>query len=297
MWKNSIIVMGLVITGSAFWIPAKTDAQTLSFKCPSGTTYNYTLKKCQASTGSVDTEGDGNTQGGKTTVFVTVIPNPDAGVFLLCRNKGGNVGSGKAFLPREINLLSQKGSKPTLVDKKGKFIWSNQDILPPGIHPEWTPEQCATDPSGECQQLQVFCPNGGFNGNDGKNWVPIDLTPIKMQMQGFLYFCDSDGGIHTCNCDPTLDAVNPTDATSGPANRCATATKVNPGPQDFSFVWTDISGPNGIPDGAINHYDIRPFYKTPVKNCELPNPDSFSFNGPSLGYGCEDTAVPANIFP
>jgi hypothetical protein len=286
MWKNSMMVMGLMITGSAFWIPVKTDAQTLSFKCPSGTTYNLTTKTCKASTGSVDTEGDGNTQGGKTTVNVAILPDNEAGIFLLCRNRGGTIGSGKAFLPGAINLSSVKGTKPTLVDKKGKFVWTNQDIQVAGVHPEFTPEQCANDPTGQCQALQVFCPNGGFNGNDGKNWVPVDAVPVAMKMQGFLHFCDNDGGIHVCNCDPT----------SGPANRCASATKVNPGPQDFTYVWTDISGPNGIPDGAINHFDIRPFYKTPVNACFLPNPQDFSFNGPRLGYACEDTTLPS-IFP
>lgn len=296
MWKNSMMVMGLLITSSAFWIPVKTDAQTLSFKCPAGTTYNLTTKTCRASTGSVDTEGDGNTQGGKTTVVVAVLPDNEAGIFLLCRNSGGNIGSGKAFLPAAINLSSTKGTKPTLVDKKGKFVWTNQDIEIAGVHPEWTPEQCANDPTGQCQQLQAYCPNGGFTGNGGKNWVPVNATPVAMKMQGFLYFCDNDGGHHVCNCDPTLDADQPISATSGPANRCASATKENPGPQDFTFAWTDVSGPNGIPDGSINHFDIRPFYKTPVNSCVLPNPQDFSFNGPRLGYACEDTTLPS-IFP
>lgn len=289
MLKNCVIAMCLPIIGSAFWLPAEVHAQYLNFKCPAGTVYNLTTKKCQAAGQTVDTEGDGNTQGGKTTVVVAVQPDNDGGVFLQCRNKGGTIGNGKAFLPRNIKLFSQKATKPNFVDKKGKFLWFNDGILPPGVHPEFTPAQCANDP--QCAEIQVFCPNGGFTGSEGKNWVPIDVTPIKMLMQGFLYFCDNDKGVHVCNCDPTLDADLPISATSGPANRCASATKENPSPQDFTFAWTEVNG-----DGSINHRDIRPFVKTPVKSCELSDPETFTFDGQPHGYGCEDTTLP-DLFP
>src|SRR5262245_15827686 len=252
MLKNFTIAMCLSIIGGAFWMPAEVQAQYLNFKCPVGFTFNLTTRTCQAGGNTVDTEGDGLTQGAKTTVFVAVQPDNDAGVFLQCRNKNGQIGNGRAFLPHSVKLFSEKATKPNIVDKKGKFTWTNPDILPPGINPAFTPAQCASDPN--CAAIQVFCPNGGFTGNEGKNWVPVDVTPITMKMQGFLYFCDNDKGTHVCNCDPTLDADDPTNAASGPAKRCATATNENPGPNDFSFVWTNVNN-----DGAINHLDIRPF--------------------------------------
>ena len=286
-----MIAMCLIIIGCVLWMPAEVQAQYLNMKCPAGTVYSLTTRTCQAAGNTVDTEGDGLTQGAKTTVFIAVQPDANAGVFLQCRNRGGTTGFGKAFLPGSIKLFSSKATKPNVVDKKGKFLWSDPDILPAGINPAFTPDQCAADPN--CAAFQIFCPNGGVNGNDGKNWTPIDFTPIAMKMQGFLYFCDNDKGTHVCNCDPTLDAIDPTNAASGPANRCATATKADPGPSDFSFVWTETNG-----DSVINHLDIRPFFKTPVKDCLLSDPDTFTFTGPLHGYGCIDLPpTTPDIFP
>lgn len=291
MLKSCMVAMCLIIIGCVLWMPAEVQAQYLNMKCPAGTVFNFSTRTCQAAANTVDTEGDGLTQGAKTTVVVVVQPNNDGGVFIQCRNRGGTTGSGKAFLPHNINLFSQKATKPSFVDKKGKFLWSDHDILPAGVNPANTPDQCAADPN--CAAIAQFCPNGGFTGNGGKNWTVTDVTPIAMHLQGFLYFCDNDGGTHVCNCDPTLDAdpALPISATSGPANRCASATNANPNPNDFTYVWTDVNH-----DGSINHLDIRPFVKTPVKDCLLSDPDAFSFGGPLIGYGCVDTTLP-DIFP
>src|SRR5262245_56280746 len=174
MLKSCMMAMSVMIIGGAFWMPAEVQAQYLNFKCPVGTVVKIVAGKptCAAAANTVDTEGDGLTQGAKTTVVVVVEPNNDAGVFIQCRNRGGTTGSGKAFLPKNINLFSQKGTKPSAVDKKGKFVWFDHDILPAGVNPANTPDQCAADPN--CAAIAQFCPNGGFTGNGGKNWTVTD---------------------------------------------------------------------------------------------------------------------------
>jgi hypothetical protein len=201
-----------------------------------------------------------------------------------------------------VDLTGIDAEKPKVVDKKGKFGFATGDIVPSGVHPEYTPEQCTADPA--CAAIQQFCPNGGINGNEGKNWNPIDVTPITMKVQAFLYYCDSDNGTHICTCDPTLDAVDSgpvppasISATSGPVNRCASATSTNTTTNTWTFAWTDVSGPltPGVPDGSINHYDIRPGAKTAVNFCRLPNPQDYFF-GAQLPYDCSDTTLP-DLFP
>lgn len=297
MLKNCAIVMGLMIIGSAFWMPAEVHALTITLKCPAGQTYSTTQKKC-VTTGSVEVEGSGNTQGATTTAFVVARPDNAQGVILICRNRGGTVGSGKAFLPSDVDLSGVDAEKPKLIDKKGKFAFATGEILPAGVHPEYTPEQCAADPA--CAAIQQFCPNGGVNGNEGKNWNVIDVTPIALKVQAFLYYCDSDKDLHICQCDPTLDATDsgqasPVSATSGPTNRCASATNSNTTTNTWTFAWTDVSGPLGVPDGISDHYDIVPGAKTPVNSCVLQNPQDFVF-GAKLPYECFDTTLP-NLFP
>jgi len=297
MLKKFVVGISLVFIGNGFWVPAEVHALVVNFTCPSGQTYNTTLKKC-VTTGSVEVEGSGNTQGATTTAYVVVKPDNTQGVILVCRNRGGNIGTGKAFLPSNINLSGADAEKPAGVDKKGKFAFATKSILPAAIHPEYTPEQCQADPA--CAAIQTFCPNGVVSG-DGKNWVPVDLTPLALKVQGFLYYCDSDSTSqtpHICNCDPTKDAFdsgtsNPVSATSGPANRCASATgsKTN----TWTFAWTDVNGPLGVPDGVSNHYDIVPGAKTPVNSCVLPNPQDY-FYGAKLPYECLDTTE-ADLFP
>jgi hypothetical protein len=289
MLKHCVIAMCLMMIGSAFWMPAEVDALYI---CLPG-------KPCK--TGSVDVPGEGITKGAITSVWVVLKPQNDQGVFLVCRNRGGTVGSGKAFLPSDVDLTGLDADKPDSVDKKGKYTFFTDGIVPAGIHPEYTPEQCSADPA--CAAIQLFCPNGGSNGNDGKNWVPIDITPIAFLAQGFTYYCDSDQGVHMCTCNPGLDAedsgpVSSISATSGPVNRCASAiVGSNPSTKTFTFAWTDVSGPltPGVPDGRTDHYDIVPFDKSSVVACVLPNPDDY-FPGASLPYNCP-VIEHADLFP
>jgi hypothetical protein len=301
MLKNCAIAMCLMSIGSAFWMPPEAHALVITLKCPAKYTFSIPLNKC-VFTGSVEVGGEGNTQGATTTAFTVVKPDNSQGVILVCRNRGGTVGSGKAFFPSNVDLSGIDAEKPKVVDKKGKFGFATGEILPAGVHPEYTPEQCAADSA--CAAIQKFCPNGVINGNEGKNWNPIDVTPITMKVQAFLYYCDSDSTSptpHICTCDPTLDAddsgtsypsVSPT---SGPVNRCASATSTNTTTNTWTFAWTDISGPSGVSDGITNHYDIRPGAKTAVNSCVLPNPQNFVF-GAQLPYDCSDTTLP-DLFP
>lgn len=293
MLKKFLFGLTVIVVGSALWVPEEAHALYLNFKCPTGTAF---INGVCVKTGSVEVDGSGNTQGASTTVYVVVKPDNSQGVILVCRNRGGTVGSGNAFLPSDIDLSGTDSEKPNLVDKNGKFGFATDSILPAGIHPEYTPEQCTADPA--CAAIQVFCPNGGINGNDGKNWVPIDVTPIALKVQGFLYYCDSDKGLHICACDPKLDAQdsgvnNPVFATSPPQTRCASATgsKTN----TWTFAWIDVSGPFGVPNGISDHYDIVPGARTPVYSCVLPNPQDW-FLGASLPYDCTETTLP-NLFP
>jgi hypothetical protein len=294
MLRKFMLGMCLVLIGSAFWIPADVHALYVTLKCPAGTIYKNGL--C-VKTGSVEVEGSGNTQGATTTAYVVVKPDSSQGVIVVCRNRGGNIGSGKAFLPSDIDLSSSDAEKPKLVDKKGKFAFGTDDILPAGIHPEYTPEQCQADLA--CAAIQTFCPNGVPSG-DGKNWVPVDVTPIVLKVQGFLYYCDSDKGTHICACDPKLDATDsgqasPVSATSPPQTRCASATDPKTSTNTWTFAWTDVSGPFGVPDSISDHYDIVPGAQTPVYSCVLPNPQDF-FYGAKLPYECTETTL-ANLFP
>lgn len=304
MLKKFIVGISLVFIGNGFWVPAEVHALYLNFTCPSGQTYNTTLKKC-VTTGSVEVEGSGNTQGATTTAYVVVKPDNSQGVILVCRNRGGNIGTGKAFLPSNIDLSGTDAEKPAGVDKKGKFSFITDGIIPAGIHPEYTPEQCQADPA--CAAIQTFCPNGVVSG-DGKNWVPVDVTPIALKVQGFLYYCDSDSTSqtpHKCNCDPTLDAADSgvsypsVSATSGPAERCASSTGSKTSTNTWTFAWTDVHDQSGgAPDGKVNHYDIVPGAKTPVNSCVLPNPQDY-FYGAKLPYECSDITDPnvKDLFP
>jgi len=293
MLKNCAIVMGLMIIGSAFWMPAEVHALTITLKCPAGQTYNTTQKKC-VTTGSVEVEGSGNTQGATTTAYVVVKPDSSQGVILVCRNRGGNISTGQAFLPSNVDLSGTDAEKPAGVDKKGKFSFITDSILPAGIHPEYTPEQCTGDP--QCKAIQDFCPNGVLTA-ESKNWVPVDLTPLALKVQGFLYYCDSDSTSqtpHICNCDPTLDAsggllATSVSATEGPVNRCASATgsKTN----TWTFAWTNVNG-----DNSINHLDVVPGAKTAVNSCVLPNPQDY-FYGAKLPYECFDNTELPDLFP
>lgn len=297
MLKKCIIAMCLMIIGIAFWMPVEVHALVISLKCQTG--FKLVNGSC-VYTGSVEVEGGGNTQGATTTAYVVVKPDNSQGVLLICRNSGGNAGPGKAFLPSDVDLSGSDAEKPALVDKKGKYVFATGEILPAGIHPEYTPEQCQLDSA--CAAIQRFCPNGGVNGNEGKNWVPIDVTPIALKVQGFLYYCDSDQGLHICTCDPKLDATDSgpvfsISATSGPVNRCSSATDPKTSTNTFTFAWRDVSGPltPGVPDGNTNHYDIVPGAKTPVLSCVLPNPQDFFF-GAKLPYDCTETTLP-DLFP
>jgi len=297
MLKKFVVGISLVFIANWFWVPAEVHALTITLKCPPKFTFSIPLNKC-VYTGSVEVGGSGNTQGATTTAFTVVKPDNSQGVLLVCRNRGGTIGSGKAFLPSDVDLSGTDAEKPQLVDKKGKFGFATGDILPAGVHPEFTPDQCAADPA--CAAIQIFCPNGGVNGNEGKNWVVVDVTPIAMKVQAFLYYCDSDKGLHICQCDPTLDATDsgqasPVSATSGPANRCASATNSNSSTNTWTFAWTDVSGPLGVPDTISDHYDIVPGAKTVVNSCVLPNPQDYFF-GAQLPYDCSDTTLP-DLFP
>jgi hypothetical protein len=184
------------------------------------------------------------------------------------------------------------------VGKKGNFTFVTGHIVPTGIHPEYTPEQCSADPA--CAQIQQFCPNGVITGNEGKNWVPIDLTPIKTLAQDFLYYCGKETN-KRCPCDPRKDAgADPNgapilgqviDGTLGPADRCASNTTTPPGGSNtFTFAWTNTNG-----DGYVDHLDIVPADLSPVFECTLPHPEDYFF-GASLPYDCVTKDVP-NLFP
>jgi len=292
MLKKLMLSLSLtILLGNGFWTPAPVHALYVTLKCASG--YTYINGVC-VKTGSVEVEGTGNTQGANTTAYAVVKPDNSQGVILVCRNRGGNVGSGQAFLPSDINLSGTDAEKPNLVDKKGKFTFASDSILPAGIHPEYTPEECTDDTA--CAAIQLYCPNGGYNGNDGKNWVPIDVTPIALKVQAFLYYCDSDKGVHICPCDPKLDAQLNMDglvlAEAGPANRCASATSSTKTTTSTStFAW-----PNTDQDGTIDHYDILPAAKTVVYSCVLPNPQDWYY-GASLPYSCAEDTTSLDLFP
>jgi hypothetical protein len=217
--------------------------------------------------------GTGNTQGAVTAGNCGVANDPNSEILVICRNAGGNISTGEAFLS-SIQFNAAQAAVTT-IDKKGNVSFTAITNAT-GVHPEtgFTGAQCQADPA--CAALQQFCPN--------PNWVPVDVVPIKFTAELDLYYCDNDN-VHTCPCNPTLDADpntgGPTSATSGPVNRCATATSSKTTPTTWSFVWSDTNG-----DGVINHLDILPG-ATGKFSCNLPNSSVKKYvYGSSVPYDC-----------
>src|SRR5262245_26535185 len=284
MLKKCLMAVCLMMTLSGFWIPAKVYALQVYIDPKTGrscdcTKTTPTIPACSfcLATGSVVGEGFGNTQGAKTSIFIAIKPDATGESFLICRNKGGTISGGKAFLPQIA--VTTGGVTSESVDKQGKFNFITGHITPGGVNPSFTPEQCTADPA--CADIQRFCPNGGENGNEGKNWTPIDVTPIKTFAQEFMYYCDNLAG-KVCPCDPRKDAgappngapipgAGPIDPALGPADRCASNTSSIPGGTNtFTFAWTNV-----LPDGVVDHRDIVPADKSPLFSCTLPNPQDY----------------------
>jgi hypothetical protein len=294
MLKNCLMAVCLMMTLSGFWIPANVHALQVYIDPKTGkscdcTKTTTTIPACSfcLSTGSVVAEGYGNTQGANTSIFIAIKPDANSPTFLICRNRGGTIGGGQAFLPF-INIVSGAVSNES-VDKHGKFSFITGHIVATGIHPEYTPEQCTADPA--CAQIQQFCPNGGLNGNEGKNWTPIDLTPTKTFAQEFMYYCDKIVN-KQCPCDPRKDAdTAPVTDAVGPPDRCASNTSSIPGGSNtFTFSWTDKNN-----DSKVDHLDIVPADKSPLFSCTLQNPQDYFF-GASLPYDCVPASGP-DLFP
>ncbi|MEK7760045.1 MAG: hypothetical protein AAB433_00550 [Nitrospirota bacterium] len=232
--------------------------------------FALTLSSGSFRTKGVSCTGTGNVQGGTVSGNCTVADDPNTEVIIICRNPGGNISTGKAFIPT-VNFPATQGPvEGGDIDKKGKASFTavtNAD----GINLNFDGAQCAGNPA--CAALQQFCPN--------PNWVPVDVVPIKFIGVLTLYYCDNDN-IHTCTCDPTLDETgNVNTATSGPVNRCATATSAKTSTNTWSFVWSDVA----VPFGVIDHSDIVPAAAPISYSCTLPNPDNFVF-GSSVPYDC-----------
>jgi len=179
-------------------------------------------------------------------------------VILVCKNKGGHIGTGRVFT-QNITFNGGFAVGTASPDKKGvaNFIGAISNAA--GV--AQTQEECNANPA--CSGpggLRQLCIN--INGNDA-TWLPIDVVPIKMIATVADYFCDNDG-LHTCPCDPSITDTSDVHA-------CATS--LGGGNPPWSFTYTGEPVPAGIEKSS----------------CVLPNPETYVF-GEQRPYNC--TVIP-----
>jgi hypothetical protein len=198
------------------------------------------------------------------SVDLTPPMNNEPNVILVCRNPGGNISIGNAFVNEAIFDVALIVPNPNDI-KKGKTTF--QAVLGGGgiapNDPACVEEDgsfdiyCNCDHDDFCQTLREACPN--------PNWVPIDVVPLAMTATVATYFCNNDQDnngdpIHSCPCDPTI--TDPQNAFA-----CASATGSNNDP--WTYNWQ--GGP--VP------------WAREVSECTLPDPGTFQF-GEQREYDC-----------
>jgi hypothetical protein len=182
-------------------------------------------------------------------------------VIVVCQNPGGNISKGEAFIS-DISFNEGLSTATISPDKKGKVTFDTVASAA-GINPPQNSNcalgdaYCNCSYDAACSKLRAYCPND--------NWLPIDVTPVKMVATVAEYFCDNDYNangdhIHMCACDPSK--TDPNDSFA-----CATAT--GNGRYPWSYNWSG--------------YPVPAAFETSY--CELPDPDTWQY-GESRQYNC-----------